>query len=125
MMEIVVEIMATIFSIIAIATKELKQGRTSEWNHNPLLFCSPPSEKFLKKLVGERDIEDALRRLDQLTREEAWMAYTEILKITHGVEDKMREIDDKVKEIFDKVKQVIEGMRCIDGCRDYPECSYD
>ena len=26
------------------------------------------------------------------------MAYTEILKITHGVEDKMREIDDKVKE---------------------------
>ena len=93
---------------------------------NLLLFRSPLSEKFLKKLVGERDIEDALRRLDQLTREEAWMAYAEILKITHGVEDKMREIDDKVKEIFDKVKQVIEGMRgIIDGGRDYPECSYD
>ena len=64
---------------------------------NLLLFRSPPSDKFRKKLVGERDIEDALRRLDQLTREEVWMAYAEILKITHGV-DKMREIDDKVKE---------------------------
>ena len=32
---------------------------------------NPHTEKYLKKLIGRKDIEDALRRLDQLTQEEA------------------------------------------------------
>jgi hypothetical protein len=37
-------------------------------------------EAYLKKLVGRTDIEDALKRLDNLTREEVQMAIAQILK---------------------------------------------
>jgi hypothetical protein len=56
----------------AIVTKEMKQGRASESIPDdtfPSLI--EDSEKYLKKLIGRRDIEDALGRLDRLTQEEA------------------------------------------------------
>ncbi len=42
------------------------------------------SEKYLKKLTGNRDIEDSLERLDRLTQEEARMASAE--KMTHNID---------------------------------------
>jgi len=36
-------------------------------------------EKFLKKLLGKNDVDDALKRLDKLTQEEAKMATAEVL----------------------------------------------
>jgi hypothetical protein len=59
------------------------------------------AEKFLKKLGGRKDVEDALR-LDRLTPEEARMAAAKILKIT-------REIDDKVEGVDHKVVSAIQG----------------
>ena len=50
------------------------------------------SEKFLKKLVGKKDMEDALKRLDKLTQEEARMAAAEILKLTHIVDNMVRPV---------------------------------
>ena len=44
-------------------------------------------ERFLKKVAGRTDIEDALKRLDRLTQEEARMALAEVLKITHTVRE--------------------------------------
>ena len=38
-------------------------------------------------LVGRTDIEDALQRLDELTREEVQMAITQILKSTNELKD--------------------------------------
>lgn len=40
-------------------------------------------EGFLRKLARRSDIEDALKRLDRLTQEEAQMALAEVLKATH------------------------------------------
>jgi hypothetical protein len=37
-------------------------------------------ERFLKKVAGRSDIEDALRRLDKLTQEEHRMATAQTLK---------------------------------------------
>jgi hypothetical protein len=48
------------------------------------------SEKYLKKLIekliGNNDIEDALKRLDRLTQEEARMASAQLLEITNTIE---------------------------------------
>ena len=52
------------------------------------------SEKYLKKLVGRTDLEDALKRLDKLTQEEARMAAAQLLKITHNIENKVTQIID-------------------------------
>ena len=36
-------------------------------------------EKFFKKLLGRNDVEDALKRMDKLTQDEAKMATAEVL----------------------------------------------
>jgi hypothetical protein len=42
-------------------------------------------EKYVKKVVGRNDIEDALKRLDKLTQDEARMAIAENLKGAQNV----------------------------------------
>ena len=75
------------------------------------------SEKFAKKLIGRTEIEDALKRLDRLTQEEARMTSAQNLKITHAVDERVVAIDkrvvtvdDRVKVVDNKVTQVIVGV---------------
>ena len=67
------------------------------------------SEKYLKKLVGRTDIEDALSRLDKLTQEEARMAIAQVLKVAHHIEDGVKTVGDNVKDVDDKINLAIEG----------------
>ena len=41
----------------------------------------------MKKLVGRTDIEDALKRLDDLTREEVQMEIAHIMEATNELKD--------------------------------------
>jgi hypothetical protein len=59
------------------------------------------SEKYLRKLIGRTEIEDALKRLDKLTQEEARMATAQVLKVTHNVDDRVKAVDDKVAVVID------------------------
>ena len=43
-------------------------------------------EKYGRKLIGKTDMEDALKKLDQLTQEEAWMTIAENLRAIKQVE---------------------------------------
>jgi hypothetical protein len=53
----------------------------------------------VKKLMGRNDIEDALKRLDKLTQDEARMAIMESLKATHNVENKVKEVIDGTQNL--------------------------
>ena len=64
------------------------------------------SEKYLKRLIGRTEIEDALKRLDRLTQEEARMATAQILKLAHTVDENVREIRDEVLGIDNRVAGV-------------------
>jgi hypothetical protein len=55
----------------------------------------------VNNLLGRKDIEDALKRLDTLTLEEAQMAISETLKVTNRVDDKVNRVDDKVTVLID------------------------
>jgi hypothetical protein len=44
-----------------------------------------------------------------LTQEEVRMATAQLLKITEGVDDKVKGVDDKVKDVSDTVKLVLHG----------------
>ena len=48
-------------------------------------------------MLGKTGIEDALKRLDKLTQEEALMANAQVLKVAHRIEDKVTSVDDHVK----------------------------
>ncbi|KAH9165952.1 hypothetical protein EDB89DRAFT_1857819, partial [Lactarius sanguifluus] len=73
MTDIIIKIMIEALNIFVIATKEMRQSR---------------AKRYLKKLIGKKEIEDALKRLDKLTQE-ARMAAAEILKLSHIVDDKV------------------------------------
>jgi hypothetical protein len=59
-------------------------------------------EKFAKKLLGEREIEAVLQRLDRLTQEEGRMTVAQTLEVVHG--------------LMNNVKVVMNGTRvCLAG----------
>ena len=72
MAEIIVKVMVELLSTLAVATKQVEQGRSSE----SILADAPYLTeyiivKFVKKLLGENDVEAILQRLDRLTLDEA------------------------------------------------------
>jgi predicted nuclease with TOPRIM domain len=69
----------------------------------------------LKKILGKTDIEDALKRLDTLTTEEARLAIAETLKVTNRVDDKVDKVDDKVDKVDDKVDMVDDKVDKVDN----------
>jgi hypothetical protein len=52
------------------------------------------TEKFVKKLFGEKDIEAVLQRLNRLTQEEAKLTAAQILEVVHGLVQNMRVVTD-------------------------------
>jgi hypothetical protein len=54
-------------------------------------------------------LEDALKKLDKLTQEEARMAIAQNLRATQNV-------DDRVTEVKDKVAVLIDGTQTIFSC---------
>jgi len=58
------------------------------------------AERFMKKVAGRSEIDDALRRLDKLTQEEHRMATAQALRATHGVRDKIDVVVDGVWLVF-------------------------
>ena len=74
----------------------------------------------MHKLLGKNEIEDALKRLDTLTMEEARMAIAENLKVTNRVDDKVDKVDDtvnkmdsKVDNVDNKVTDLIDGAQTV------------
>ncbi|KAN0128615.1 hypothetical protein V8E53_013534 [Lactarius tabidus] len=91
---IIVKIMVEVLNIFAITTKEMRQGRT---------------KKYLKKLIGKKEIEDALKRLDKLTQEEARMAAAEILRLTQIVANDVQQLAVSIDDV--KWNQVRVSLR--------------
>ena len=65
-------------------------------------------------------MEDALKRLDKLTQEEARMAVAQNLKATHTVDERVRgvanmavAIDDRVARVDDKIAEVLHGAQIV------------
>jgi hypothetical protein len=51
------------------------------------------SEKYGKRLIGKTDLEDALKKLDKLTQEEARMVIAENLRATHAVDERVMQVE--------------------------------
>ena len=77
------------------------------------LHLTPYLEKYIRKLIGNTEIEDSLDRLDKLTQEEARMASAELLKITHSVDDRVKSVEENVQDVHGNVLDIsgkVEGV---------------
>jgi hypothetical protein len=99
--EVIVKIMIELLSVLALASKQIKQGRFSECAVTYTVYISSVTqhgtEKFTKKLLGESEIESVLQRLDRLTQDEARVSVAQTLGVVHS--------------LVGNVKTVLEGAR--------------
>ena len=58
-------------------------------------------------------MEDALKRLDRLTHEEAWMGIAQNLKATHTVGESVRRVADEVLIVDNRVAGVDERVASV------------
>jgi len=91
--ELLGKIMAQLLCILALSTKVMADGRMGEM----LAFLYPflvdyGTENIRKKLMGRKDVEDALQKLDMLTNEETSMTLARNLKATHDIDNNVTEI---------------------------------
>jgi hypothetical protein len=87
MTELLGKTMAQVLSILALSTKVMNERRISESCDRIRLFSANDEiETFFKRVVGRTDVEDALLRLDTLTKEENLMATARTLEVTHHVD---------------------------------------
>jgi len=75
----------------------------------------------VKKLFGRTDLEDALKRLDKLTHDDARTSIAQNLKATHAVDERVRGVavglagvDDRVARVEDTVTSVNDRVVGID-----------
>ena len=90
MTEILIKIMAELLSVLALATKQINQGRLSESHlsqESPRVEVA--AEKYAKKFLGERSIDMVLQRLDRLTVEESRATVVQTLDVVHGLVNNM------------------------------------
>jgi hypothetical protein len=64
-----------------------REERVSSSYRNTLPLTELSAERYLRRLIGRTDVEDALKRLDKLTNEEARMATAIVLKATRNIDD--------------------------------------
>jgi hypothetical protein len=67
-----------------------------------------PSEKFFKKLVGRSDVDDAVLRLDSLTRDETLIGVAEILDVAFDVNGNVQGLKVLAEDIHGQVQAVKE-----------------
>jgi hypothetical protein len=94
---ILITIMAEVLSVLALATKQIKQGRFSRLSmghiHIPII-AKLGTEKFAKKLLGENEIEAVIQRLDRLTLDEARLTIAQTLQVVHGLVNNVKVVMD-------------------------------
>jgi hypothetical protein len=70
--------------------------------------------KLIKKLLGEKDVEDVLHRLDRLTMDEARDTAAQTLEIVYGLAANMRLILDGEATLFE-TSSTVERPSPLDG----------
>ena len=123
MVDIIVKIMVEVISILGIVTKEIKQSRTSmAFLIDIARKVDLWAEKYLKKLAGRTNVEDAFERLDKLTPEEALMAAADTMTVTRDIDDTVKDMDKRLEGVTSNVLSVNERVKGVnEGVKDANE----
>ena len=95
MMDIIIKIMVELLSVFALTTKQIKQGRFSEYTDQICVTSAQcVTEKFVKKFLGKGkdEIQAALERLDRLTKDEGLSAVAQTLGVVQQASSEMNKM---------------------------------
>ena len=98
MTEVVVKILMELLSALALVTKQIKQGKPSEFILDEVLcYLTKHIAEKLIKLFGEKDVEAVIQRLDRLTQDEARITAAQTLEVVYGLVQNMKVVMDGEK----------------------------
>ena len=84
--EVLVKVAVKVLKILSIATKEVEQSRASGsflyLVRILLTFLTIYSERYIKRLAGRKDIENAVAELESVIQREHYTATTQVLQDT-------------------------------------------
>jgi len=107
MTELLAKIMAQILSILALSTKAIKEKRISRSFHSTrdTFLADYRTVKLMKKVVGKTEVEDALQKLNLLTKEEnLTMMMGRNLETTHHFDDEATIFEEHFQDIYDHAR---------------------
>ena len=101
MMDIIIQIIVEVFSVLAIATNEIRQSRIGKYSlYKWLQLIERCLEKYARNIlknligIGGTEIDDALKTLDKLTQKESWTIITQNLKAILVVDETLNTVKD-------------------------------
>jgi hypothetical protein len=101
MMDIIIQIIVEVFSVLAIATNEIRQSRIGKYSfYKWLQLIERCLEKYARNIlknligIGGTEIDDALKTLDKLTKKESWTIITQNLKATLVMDGTLNTVKD-------------------------------
>ena len=107
MTELLAKILAQVLFVLALSTKEMKERRISVLFYPKYSFLADRgAEKFMKRLIGKKEVEDGLQELDMLTKEENLMTAARTLGITSDIQHDAKVIKDDTRDIKDDARQI-------------------
>ena len=110
-MELLGKIMAQILVIVGLSTKAMKEWRISQSIHAQcLLLIDRTSEKFAKKLIGRKDVEDAFNRIDSLTKDETIMTVAKILEVAFDMDGNIQGLKALVEDANTQLQEMDENL---------------
>ena len=98
MANLVLKIMVELLSVLALATKQIEDGRFSKCGVTYTLPVAQSAKEKFAKVLGESDMEAVLQRLDRLTMDEARVTVSQTLSVVYG--------------LVINLKVVMEGAEC-------------
>jgi hypothetical protein len=92
MTEVVVKTLVELLSTLALATKQIDQGKSSESVFGEVLYylTQRNAENLVKNLIGEKDVDAILQRVDRLTQDEARVTAMQTIEVIYGLIQNMR-----------------------------------
>jgi hypothetical protein len=115
MTELLAKIMAQVLSILALSTKEMQEKQISALASFGIIYSlrliGHEIERSLKRLLGRKDIEDALQRLNVLTGEELRMAVAKILEVAHRVDRNVAVVAKETRGVGNRITRVEAATR--------------
>ncbi|EKM48660.1 uncharacterized protein PHACADRAFT_202544 [Phanerochaete carnosa HHB-10118-sp] len=116
--DIFVRALIQLLNVLAICTKYVRK----QW----VSFLIVTTEDYGRTLLGHKDVEDALKKLDELTREELLANTSLTLDMVQGTDAKVELVSDNVVKLGNGIKAVSDDLRGIvtlqrkDGFSTYP-----
>ena len=102
MSDIVGKVMCEVITVLALATKQIKQVRQSKWTTTTYgaSLAEPITEKFAKSCLERATLRLSCKDWTDLTQEEARMTAASTLEVVHGLFNNLKEVINGAPQVF-------------------------